>query len=44
MTKIAREVISGKYGNGTERKRRLEADGYDYDEVQKIVNRIVKTD
>ncbi len=44
LTKIAREVISGKYGNATERKRRLEADGYDYDEVQKIVNRIVKTD
>lgn len=39
---IARAVIRGKYGNGKERKQRLEADGYNYNEVQKIVNRLLK--
>ena len=35
---IAKEVIAGKWGNGLERKRRLEAAGYDYEAVQDIVN------
>lgn len=37
---IARETFLGKYGNGIERKNKLEAMGYDYDEVQAIVNRL----
>ena len=40
---VAREVVDGKWGNGAERKRRLEAAGYDYAEVQKRVSRIMKT-
>lgn len=38
---IAREVIQGKWGNGSERKNRLTAAGYDYYEVQKMVNKIL---
>lgn len=40
---VVREVVAGKWENGAERKRRLEAAGYDYAEVQKRVNRIMKT-
>ena len=35
---IADEVILGLWGNGEERKRRLEEEGYDYDAIQEIVN------
>lgn len=42
LQEIAKEVIRGKWGNGAERKKRLEAAGYDYAEVQKIVNKLVK--
>lgn len=35
---IAKEVITGKWGNGAVRKRRLEKAGYDYLQVQKCVN------
>ena len=35
---IAREVINGKWGNGAERKKKINAAGYDYAEIQKIVN------
>ena len=38
---IAREVIAGKWGNGAERKQRLTAAGYDYTEVQKMVNKLL---
>lgn len=37
---IAREVIVGKWGNGTTRKNALTAAGYDYDTVQDMVNQI----
>ncbi|WP_314681204.1 N-acetylmuramoyl-L-alanine amidase [uncultured Granulicatella sp.] len=36
---IADEVILGLWGNGTERKQRLEEEGYDYDAIQEIVNK-----
>lgn len=36
--KIADEVIAGKWGNGEERKARLTAAGYDYNEIQNKVN------
>ena len=36
---IADEVIAGKWGNGAERKQKLEAAGYNYQEVQDIVNK-----
>ena len=35
---IAQEVINGAWGNGDDRRRRLEAAGYNYAEVQKAVN------
>ena len=42
INQIAREVIRGKWGNGVERKRKLEAAGYSYLAIQKIVNQILK--
>lgn len=38
---IALEVIDGKWGTGMDRKNRLNAAGYDYAEVQAIVNALV---
>lgn len=38
---IAREVIAGKWGNGKERRTRLEAAGYNYNNVQAVVNKII---
>lgn len=35
---LANEVIAGKWGNGDERKKRLEAAGYNYKAIQDIVN------
>ena len=35
---IAQEVINGAWGNGDDRRRRLEAAGYNYAEVQNAVN------
>lgn len=34
---IADKVLKGEYGNGDERKEKLEAEGYNYKEIQKIV-------
>ena len=39
---IAREVLAGKWGNGTDRKSRLTKAGYDYNKVQAAVNKLVK--
>ena len=41
VEQIAKEVIQGKWGNGAERKQKLTAAGYDYDEVQKQVNKLL---
>lgn len=38
LNEIASEVINGKWGNGNDRKTRLEQAGYDYESVQAIVN------
>ena len=43
VTDIAREVLAGKWGNGSDRKKRLTAAGYNYNEVQKAVNTLSKT-
>ncbi len=37
---MAMRVIRGDYGNGQERVARLEAEGYNYDEIQSRVNEI----
>ena len=42
VDEIAREVIHGDWGNGTERKNRISAAGYDYSAVQKRVNELLK--
>lgn len=39
---IAKEVILGKWGNGTTRKSKLKKAGYDYNAIQKIVNKMLK--
>ena len=39
---VALEVIAGKWGNGSDRKKKLDAAGYDYTAVQKEVNNILK--
>ena len=40
VDELAREVLQGKWGNGAERKKQLEAAGYDYAAVQKKVNQL----
>lgn len=39
---IAKDVIAGKYGNGDERRNKLTSAGYDYNEVQALVNKLLK--
>ena len=41
VDEIAQEVIAGKWGNGSERKERLTAAGYDYAAVQAKVNELM---
>lgn len=36
---VANEVIKGLWGNGAERKTRLEASGYNYSTIQSLVNK-----
>lgn len=42
MDVVAKEVIAGSWGNGEDRKKRLQAAGYDYQAVQAKVNELVK--
>ena len=39
---IAKEVINGLWGNGADRKERLTEAGYNYDTIQKAVNKLLK--
>lgn len=41
---IAEEVIAGDWGIGVDRKKRLTEAGYDYEAVQKLVNKQLKDD
>lgn len=41
VDELAHEVLDGKWGSGNARKKNLEAEGYDYDAVQKRVNEIL---
>lgn len=38
---IAKEVLTGAWGNGVTRRERLTLAGYNYDDVQSIVNALV---
>ena len=42
VEEVAKEVIRGNWGNGQERKDKLTAAGYNYDEVQAMVNQLLK--
>ena len=44
VDEVAREVIRGEWGNGSDRRQRLEAAGSDYDAVQDRVNAILTGD
>lgn len=44
VDEVAREVIRGEWGNGSDRRQRLKAAGYDYDTVQDRVNVILPGD
>lgn len=39
---IALEVLAGLWGNGDDRKNRIVAAGYDYEEVQEVVNKLLE--
>ena len=39
---VAKEVINGQWGNNPDRQKKLEAAGYNYQEVQNAVNSILK--
>lgn len=41
VTEVAKEVVKGLWGNGADRKKRLEAAGYSYSAVQKKVNELL---
>lgn len=38
---VAKEILEGKWGNGADRKKRLTEAGYNYDDVQGIVNALL---
>ena len=39
---VAKEGIAGKWGKGGDRKKRLQAAGYDYGAVQRKVNELMR--
>ncbi|MGI6535113.1 MAG: N-acetylmuramoyl-L-alanine amidase [Eggerthellaceae bacterium] len=42
VDEVAREVVAGRWGNGTARREALQKAGYDYGTVQKRVNELLK--
>lgn len=42
IEEIAAEVIAGKWGSGNDRRQRLSNAGYDYKQIQDLVNKILK--
>lgn len=38
---IAKEVLAGKFGNGADRRKKLTEAGYNYDDIQGIVNALI---
>ena len=42
IDELAREVLAGKWGNGSERRRRLVSSGYDASAVQAKVNELLR--
>ena len=42
VAEVAKEVVAGKWGNGADRKKKLETAGYNYTQVQAAVNKLMK--
>lgn len=40
---VAKKVLRGEYGHGDDRRKNLEAEGYNYEEIQRTVNDLVAT-
>lgn len=38
---VAKEILEGKWGNGADRKKRIIEAGYNYEDVQGIVNALL---
>lgn len=38
---IAKEVVAGLWGNGGERRKKITESGYNYDDIQSIVNALI---
>ena len=38
---VAKEILEGKWGNGADRRQRLTDAGYNYEDVQGIVNALL---
>lgn len=38
---VAKEILEGKWGNGADRKKRITEAGYNYEDVQGIVNALL---
>ena len=38
---VAKEILEGKWGNGADRKKKLTEAGYNYEDVQGIVNALL---
>ncbi len=43
VEEVAKEVIAGKWGNGTDRKSKLTKAGYDYNTIQSKVNELLNS-
>ena len=41
IAEVAKDVLAGKYGNDPERSKKLKAEGYNPDEVQDAVNKLI---
>ncbi len=38
---VAKEILEGKWGNGADRRKRLTEAGYNYEDIQGIVNALL---
>lgn len=38
---VAKEILEGKWGNGADRKKKLTEAGYNYEDIQGIVNALL---
>ena len=43
IEEVAKDVLNGKYGNGEQRRAQLKKEGYNYNEVQSAVEKLIPT-